>query len=150
MSLMLAIIGGPTTRFQPFADLFREAQRRLATPDRPIGVHSPGHIAHTDAEAMEQLFPPYMEVLTRVSRQRGFRPPTRANFEQEVAEGAWFVGSPETVAHKIVATLRGLGATRFDLKYGLAGLRHSAVLRNIELYGTRVAPLVREMLADQG
>jgi hypothetical protein len=52
------------------------------------------------------------------------------------------------VARKIATTLRGLGAERFDLKYGLAGLRHSAVLRNIELYGTRVAPLVREMLAD--
>ncbi|GAB3396830.1 hypothetical protein [Amycolatopsis echigonensis] len=51
----------------------------------------------------------------------------------------------ETVARKIVAALRTLGATRFDLKYGLGGQPRGAVLRSIELYGTRVAPLVREL-----
>ncbi|HEX6342558.1 LLM class flavin-dependent oxidoreductase [Umezawaea sp.] len=149
MSLMLAVIGGPAARFRPFADLFREAQRRLDRQARPIGVHSPGHVADTDAAAREQLFPHYLEVLTRMSRQRGFRPPSREVFEQEVSEnGSWYVGSPETVARKIAATLRTLGATRFDLKYGIAGLPAGAVLRNIELYGTKVAPMVRDLMAS--
>jgi probable LLM family oxidoreductase len=147
MSLMLAIIGGPSARFRPFAELFREALRRLEQPRRPIGVHSPGHVADTDETAREELFPHYLEVLTRVSRQRGFRTPTRETFEQEVStNGSWYVGSPETVAHRIVATLRTLGASRFDLKYGLAGLPNGAVLHNIELYGTQVAPLVRDLM----
>ncbi len=147
LSLMLAIIGGPARRFLPFAELFREAQHRLDQPQRPIGVHSPGHVADTDEAARDELLPHYLEVLTRVARQRGWPAPTREQFDQEVsANGAWYVGSPETVAHKIVATLRTLGATRFDLKYGLAGLPRGAVLRNIELYGTRVAPLVRELM----
>jgi probable LLM family oxidoreductase len=150
MSLMLAIIGGSPARFRPLADLFREALRRLEMPARPIGVHSPGHIADTDEAAREELFPHYLEVVGRVARQRGFRVPTRATFDQEVAgDGSWYVGSPETVAHKIVATLRTLGATRFDLKYGLGGLPRGAVLRNIELYGTRVAPLVRELFEQE-
>ena len=151
MSLMLAIIGGPAQRFRPFAELYREVLRRLDKPQRAIGVHSPGHIADTDEAAREELFPHYLEVLTRVSRQRGFRAPTREIYEQEIAEnGAWYVGSPETVAKKIVATLRTLDASRFDLKYGLAGLPRGSVLRNIELYGTRVAPLVREMMEEEG
>ena len=150
MSLMLAIIGGPAERFAPFADLFREAQRRLEQPAKPIGVHSPGHIADTDEEAYEQLVPHYLEVLTRVGKQRGWRPPTADHLRQEIKNGGWYVGSPETVAPKIVKTLRTLGAERFDLKYGLAGVPHDAVMRNIELYGTKVAPLVREMLADEG
>jgi len=148
MSLMLAIIGGPTVRFRPFADLFREAQRRLGTPSRPIGVHSPGHVADTDEAARDELFPHYLEVLTRLSRTRGFRPPSRETFDQEVsANGSWYVGSPETVARKIAATLRTLGATRFDLKYGLAGHPSGEVLRGIELYGTKVAPMVRDLMA---
>jgi alkanesulfonate monooxygenase SsuD/methylene tetrahydromethanopterin reductase-like flavin-dependent oxidoreductase (luciferase family) len=119
-------------------------------PARPIGVHSPGHIADTDEAAREELFPHYLEVVGRVARQRGFRVPTRATFDQEVSEGgSWYVGSPETVARKIVAALRTLGATRFDLKYGLGGLPRRAVLRNIELYGTRVAPLVRELFEQE-
>ena len=151
MSLMLAIIGGPAQRFRPFAELYREVLRRLDKPQRAIGVHSPGHIADTDEAAREELFPHYLEVLTRVSRQRGFRTPTRETYEQEIAEnGAWYVGSPETVAKKIVATLRTLDASRFDLKYGLAGLPRGSVLRNIELYGTRVAPLVRELMEEEG
>ncbi|MCS7478627.1 LLM class flavin-dependent oxidoreductase [Umezawaea endophytica] len=149
LSLMLAIIGGPTARFRPFADLFREAQRRLDRPEKPIGVHSPGHVADTDEQAREELFPHYSEVLTRMSRQRGFRPPTRAGFDEDVsANGSWYVGSPETVARKIAASLRTLGATRFDLKYGLAGHPAGQVLRNIELFGTKVAPMVRDLMAD--
>jgi probable LLM family oxidoreductase len=147
LSLMLAIIGGSPARFRPLADLYRQAQRLLDRPAAQIGVHSPGHVADTDEAAREELFPHYMEVLTRVSRQRGFRAPSRDTFEQEVGEGgSWYVGSPETVARKIAAGLRTLGGTRFDLKYGLAGLPRGAVLHNIELFGTKVAPMVRDLM----
>ena len=63
--------------------------------------------------------------------------------------GALYVGSPETVARKIAANLPALGANRFDLKYGMGGLSHEALMRNIELYGTKVIPLVRELLASR-
>lgn len=148
MSLMLAIIGGPAARFRPFAELFRESLRQFDIPERPIGIHSPGHVGETDEEAREEFFPRYVEMIGRVAKQRGFRIPTRDSFEHEVGpDGALYVGSAETVAKKIVATLQALGATRFDLKYGMGGLSHESLLRTIELYGTRVAPLVREMLA---
>jgi alkanesulfonate monooxygenase SsuD/methylene tetrahydromethanopterin reductase-like flavin-dependent oxidoreductase (luciferase family) len=82
-------------------------------------------VADTDEAAQKEFFPHYIEVLGRAARQRGFRIPTRASFEEEVgAQGSLYVGSPETVARKIAATLRRLGATRFDLKYGLGGLSH--------------------------
>jgi hypothetical protein len=57
------------------------------------------------------------------------------------------MSAPETVARKIADTLITLDATRFDLKYGMGGLSHSKLMTNIELYGTQVAPLVRDMLA---
>jgi alkanesulfonate monooxygenase SsuD/methylene tetrahydromethanopterin reductase-like flavin-dependent oxidoreductase (luciferase family) len=60
--------------------------------------------------------------------------------------GALYVGSPETVAQKIAANLIALGANRFDLKYGMGGLSHEALMKNIELYGTQVIPRVRALL----
>jgi probable LLM family oxidoreductase len=148
MSLMLAIIGGSSARFAPFAKLFRHAQRELGMPWRPIGVHSPGHVAATDDAAKEQFWPHYEDIFGRVGRRRGFRAPTRASFDEETGEhGALYVGSPETVARKIATTLRTLDATRFDLKYGMGGLSHELLMTNIELYGNEVIPLVRELMA---
>jgi probable LLM family oxidoreductase len=146
-SLMLAIIGGPPVRFASFAQLFHEALERLGQPARTVGVHSPGHVAATDEKAREEFWPRYLEVLRHVSQTRGFAVPTQASFLSETGPGgALYVGSPETVAQKIAANLTALGATRFDLKYGMGGLSHEALMTNIELYGTDVIPRVRELL----
>jgi probable LLM family oxidoreductase len=147
-SLMLAIIGGATRRFAPFAGLFREALVSFGFSEQPVGVHCPGHIAATDEQAREEFWPFYRDLIARMAEERGFRVPTRASFDQEVGpDGALHVGSPETVARKIAATLTSLDATRFHLKYGMGGLSHSKLMTNIELYGNRVARLVRDMLA---
>ncbi|WP_420838571.1 LLM class flavin-dependent oxidoreductase, partial [Crossiella equi] len=141
---------GPASRFKPFTDLYREALRTENVEELlPIGVHSPGHLAETDEQAREEFFPHYMEIFGRVSRQRGFRPPTRQTYEHEVGPGgSLYVGSPETVADKIVAALRVLGASRFNLKYGLPGMTQAGALRSVELYGREVAPRVRAAFAN--
>jgi probable LLM family oxidoreductase len=148
-SLMLAIIGGSPARFAAFSQLFAQALERFGRPDRPVGVHGPGHVAATDEEARAEFWPHYLEVLRRYSRIRGFAVPTKESFMFEVGpEGSLYVGSPESVAQKIAANLPILGASRFELKYGMGGLSHSSLMRNIELYGTVVIPRVRELLAD--
>jgi alkanesulfonate monooxygenase SsuD/methylene tetrahydromethanopterin reductase-like flavin-dependent oxidoreductase (luciferase family) len=145
---MLAIIGGNPARFAPFSQLFHQALDRLGQPARPVGVHSPGHVAATDEQAREEFWPRYLQVITHVSKTRGFAIPAEESFLREVGpHGALFVGSPETVAQKIAANLTTLDATRFDLKYGMGGLSHEALMTNIELYGTKVIPRVRELLA---
>ena len=146
-SLMLAIIGGSPLRFAPFSQLFLKALERFGRPPLPVGVHSPGHVDVTDEKAREEFWPRYREVIRSVSKPRGFAIPTRESFLHEVGpEGALYVGSPETVAQKIAANLTALGATRFDLKYGMGGLSHQALMTTIELYGTQVVPRVRELL----
>jgi probable LLM family oxidoreductase len=147
-SLMLAIIGGPPARFEPFPRLFRQALQDYGRPALPVGVHSPGHVAPTDEQARDEFWPRYLEVIRHVSKTRGFAVPTKDSFLREVGpQGALYVGSPETVAQKIAANLTTLGANRFDLKYGMGGLSHAALMTNIELYGTEVIPRVRELLA---
>jgi probable LLM family oxidoreductase len=146
-SLMLAIIGGPPARFAPFAQLFHQALERFGQPLRPVGVHSPGHVAATDEQARDEFWPRYLEVIRKVSKTRGFAIPTKESFANEIGpQGALYVGSPETVAQKIAANLPLLGANRFDLKYGMPGLTHQALMTNIELYGTQVIPRVRELV----
>ncbi|MFG1811527.1 LLM class flavin-dependent oxidoreductase [Streptomyces sp. NPDC049040] len=146
-ALMLAVIGGDVARFAPFSQLYRRALAEFGQPARPVGVHVPGHVAATDEQAQEEFLPHLERTMRMVSAERGFRPPTRADLMRDVAPGgALHVGSPETVARKIAGTLGALGATRFDLKYGMPGMAHGQVLSCVELFGTRVAPLVRDML----
>jgi probable LLM family oxidoreductase len=150
-SLMLAIIGGPPARFAPFPQLFRRSLAEFGQPPRPVGVHAPGHVAASDKQAVAEFAPRWIEALRRVSRERGFAPPTSESFMADVApDGALYVGSPETVAQKIVTNLRRLDASRFDLKFGMPGLTQDAVMANVELYGTKVIPRVRELWAEAG
>jgi alkanesulfonate monooxygenase SsuD/methylene tetrahydromethanopterin reductase-like flavin-dependent oxidoreductase (luciferase family) len=71
----------------------------------------------------------------------------QGEFEREAEHGSLYVGSPETVARKIAATVTALGAARFQMKYSAGPLPHDKLMRSIELYGSKVMPLVREMLA---
>jgi probable LLM family oxidoreductase len=146
-SLMLAIIGGSPARFAPFSELFHRALTEFGQPPRPVGIHAPGHVAETDEQARREFWPQWSLALARVARERGFRPPTEESFAQDIGpDGALHVGAPETVAQKIVTNLRDLGATRFDLKFGMPGLTHEQVMTTIALYGTQVVPRVRELL----
>ncbi|WP_181034255.1 LLM class flavin-dependent oxidoreductase [Arthrobacter sp. GMC3] len=148
LPLMLAIIGGEPLQFAPFTDLYHRALKEFGMPEQPIGVHSPGHIAETDEQAMEELWPHYAAMHNRIGRDRGWPAITRGQFNATAGpNGALVVGSPETVAAKIVKVSKALGLSRFDLKYSHGTLPHQQMLKSIELYGTQVAPLVREQLS---
>ena len=147
MPMMLAIIGGDPKRFAPFADLYRRALEQLGKPQLPVGVHSHGFVGDTDAEARESLFPDYKRMRDKIGAERGWPPLTRTDFEREIEHGSLYVGSPETVARKIASTARTLGVARFDMKYSAGPLSHEKMMRSVELYGRKVIPLVRDMLA---
>lgn len=146
LPLMLAIIGGNPQRFTGYAELYKQMLERFGKPMLPIGVHSPGHVAATDEEAKEELWPHYAGLMNRIGAERGWQPIGRAHFEREAADGALFVGAPETVAAKIVKTVKALGLSRFDLKYSNGTMPHDKLMTSIELYGTKVVPLVKEQL----
>ena len=147
MPLMLAIIGGAPLAFAPLVDLYHRALAQFEKPTLSIGEHSPGYVAATDAQAREEMWPHYEAMQNRIGQERGWGPATRERFEQDAGpDGAVFVGSPETVATKIATVVKGLSLSRFDLKYSIGTLPHEKLMNSIELYGTRVAPLVREQL----
>lgn len=147
LALTLAIIGGEPLRFAPYADLFRRALAGFGHAAQPIAAHSPGYVADTDEQARDEFWPHYATMHARIGRERGWPPLTRAQFDVTAGpDGALFVGSPATVATKIVTVARGLGLSRFDLKYSAGTLPHDLCRRAIELYATKVTPLVRDQL----
>ncbi|MBR1219257.1 LLM class flavin-dependent oxidoreductase [Bradyrhizobium sp. U87765 SZCCT0131] len=149
LPLMLAIIGGDPKRFAPYVDLHHRAYQQFGRPAQPLGVHSPGYVADTDEQAREELWPHYKLMRDRIGKERGWPPMGRDEFVHEADNGSLYVGSPETVARKIAATVKALGVSRFQLKYSAGPMPHDKLMRSIELYGRKVMPLVQQMLADK-
>lgn len=149
LPLVLAIIGGDPARFAPYVDLFHRALDQLEKPKLPIAVHSPGFIADTDAEAAELYFEHHRAMRDRIGRERGWPPLTLAEFRNEIEHGSLYLGSPETVARKIATTVATLGIRRFDMKYSAGTLPHEHMMRSIELYGSKVIRMVRDLLASE-
>ncbi|GAA3771487.1 LLM class flavin-dependent oxidoreductase [Microbacterium kribbense] len=147
--LMLAIIGGSSARFRPFVDLYHHSLGEFGHDRMPVGVHSPGHVADTDEQAWDEMYPAMAANRDAIGAERGWGRYTRAQFQHDVGpDGAVYAGAPETVARKIAATARTLGLDRFDVKFSNGTLSHERLLHSIELYGTRVAPRVVELLAE--
>ena len=146
--MALAIIGGDPARFAPFAELYKDSLAKLGKEELPISIHSPGHIAETDEEAIEEQWPHYQTSFGRIGRERGWGVIDKGHFIHEVRQGSLYVGSPETVARKIAYALRSVGAQRFDMKYATGPMPHGKLMKSIELYATKVVPMVRELLAE--
>lgn len=148
LRLMLAIIGGDPRRFRPYVDLYHRACAQLGRAVKPVGIHSPGHVAATDDLAAEQLWPHYKAMFDRIGAERGWPPVTPDRYLAEIQHGSLYVGSPETVARKIAAAVQALGVGRFDMKYATGPMPHAQLMEGIHLYGEKVIPMVRELLAE--
>ena len=148
LPLMLAIIGGNPRRFAPYVELYRE-RCGDEQPALPIGVHSPGHVAVTDEQAREELWPHYAAMMTRIGRERGWPPDRPRAFRAggRPRRRALRRRRPRPWPTKIAQTVQSLGLSRFDLKYSNGTLPHDKLMTSIELYGTKVVPRVRELLA---
>jgi len=148
LPLMVAIIGGETARFRPLIDLYRKAGRMAGfTPEQlKVGLHSPGYVAKTNEEAIADYYPGYAELWTKLGRERGWPPVTKAQFDTLIApKGVLVVGGPEQVAEKLLRHSEALGGVdRFTFQMDNAGLTHTQLMSSIELIGTKVIPLVKQ------
>ena len=147
LHLALAIIGGDPARFAPFAKLYHQSMSEFGYKSKSISIHSPGFVAETDEEAIETHWPNHFAMFGRIGRERGWAPMTKDHFLQEVQYGSLYVGSPETVAKKIAYAVKSVGANRFDFKYANGPQTQSQLMKCLELYGTKVIPIVRDLLA---
>jgi alkanesulfonate monooxygenase SsuD/methylene tetrahydromethanopterin reductase-like flavin-dependent oxidoreductase (luciferase family) len=147
---MVAIIGGSHARFRPLIDLYREAGKRAghASEKLRVGVHSLGFLGNTTQQAADDYYPGYAEAFTKIGRERGWPPVTRSQFDAlRGPGGALLVGDAETVAEKVLYVNEVLGGiSRLTFQMTVSNVPHAAMLRSIEILGTKVAPLVRKEL----
>ncbi|MEK3934622.1 LLM class flavin-dependent oxidoreductase [Sporosarcina sp. FSL W7-1349] len=151
LPLVLAIIGGRPLQFAPLVKLYKQAAAQAGhdVTRLPIASHSHGFVAETDELAMEQFFPSTQYAMNVIGRERGWGHYDRAAFDAARSlEGALYAGSPDTVAEKIVHLRKHVGITRFMLHVPLGSMPHADVLNAIRLLGTKVAPKVRQQIAE--
>jgi len=149
LPLAIAIIGGSPVRFGPLAELYREAGRRAgAPPDRlKIGINGHGFLADTAKAAVDAFFAPYAEVMSRIGRERGWPPLSRAQFDQDRGpRGHLIVGTPDEAVAEILAQHEIFRHDRYLMQMQVGHQPQDAILRSIELLGTVVAPRVRAEL----
>jgi probable LLM family oxidoreductase len=146
LPLMVAVIGGETHRFRPLIDLYRQAGKEAghAPEQLKVGLHSLGYVAETTEQAVEEYYPGYAEMFTKIGIERGWPPVRRSHFDAQAGEtGAFLIGNPEEVAQKILRHSRALGGiSRVTFQMDNAGMSHQKLLKAIEIIGTKVAPLV--------
>ena len=151
LPMAVAIIGGEPERFRGFVELYRESARRAGHDDSRVrvGINSHGYIADDSRRAADEWYPSHAEVMSRIGRERGWPPETRAHFEASRGpRGALLVGSPQEVIDKILFEHEIFGMDRFMMQMTVGSMPHAKVMRSIELYGTVVAPAVRAALAS--
>jgi probable LLM family oxidoreductase len=147
LPLMVAIIGGMTSRFRPLVDLYRNAGLKagFSLDQLKVGLHSPGYVSASDDQAISEYYPGYAELWTKLGRERGWPPVTRNQFNSLVGpEGVLVVGGPERVAEKLMHHSEALGGVdRFTFQMDNAGLTHQQLMNSIELIGKKVIPLIK-------
>ena len=152
LPLALALIGGEPRRFVPLIDLYREAGRRSGHDPAKlrVSINSHGLIEEDSKQAADDAYGAYSYVMAKIGRERGWPPPSREQFEAERGPlGANLVGTPEEVAAKIVYEHQLFGLDRFLIQMSVGTLPHETVLRSIELFGTKVAPIVRREIEQR-
>ena len=152
LPLMVAIIGGDPGQFRPLIDLYREAGRQAGHPPErlTVGIHSIGFLADSAERAADDFFPGYAHTLTKIGKERGWPPATRARFDVERGpNGALLIGDAETVVKKILRVNQALGGiSRITFQMGVSTLPHDKMLHAIEILGTQVAAAIRKTLPD--
>jgi alkanesulfonate monooxygenase SsuD/methylene tetrahydromethanopterin reductase-like flavin-dependent oxidoreductase (luciferase family) len=150
LPLAIAIIGGSPERFVPFADLYRESARRAGhdVSALQLSINSHGLIGDDAEETANVAWPAYADTMGRIGKERGWPPPTRRQFDAERSpHGAMLLGSAQQVIDKIMFEYDLFKMTRFLIQFTVGTLPHPVVMRSIELYGTKVAPVVRKEVA---
>ncbi|MBA5630211.1 LLM class flavin-dependent oxidoreductase [Moheibacter lacus] len=147
LPIIFAIIGGMPKQFKPLIDFYKENYKVYGhdVSKMQIGVHSHTFLTDSDDELLANYFPYYAAQMNRIGKSRGWSSYTKMQFQGGMSpEGALFMGEPNKVIDKMMATIEMFGLTRFVAHMDVGGPSHKEMMRAIELYGTKVLPEIRK------
>jgi alkanesulfonate monooxygenase SsuD/methylene tetrahydromethanopterin reductase-like flavin-dependent oxidoreductase (luciferase family) len=153
LPLTLAIIGGQPERFVPLVNLYREALGAAGNDPAQsrVAINTHAFIGETPAKADAAFASSYLATMNRIGRERGWPPSGRREYEAlSSPRGALAVGSPEQVTEKILFEHELFGHQRYIAQMSIGAVAHRDVMRSIELFGTKVAPVVRAEVGRRG
>ncbi len=151
LPMALAIIGGRPDRFEPFFHIFREAATENGFDPNtiPLSINSHGFISEDAQEAVDLYYPYAEKMMNKIGRERGWAPANRAQMEQQrLLRGSDFVGNPDEIIEKILYQYDIFKHQRFSMYMGSNTIEHKKMMHSIELFGTKVAPVVRKEIAS--
>lgn len=152
LPLALAIIGGEPHRFAPLIQLYRDTARQAGhdLDQLQVGINSHVFIGDSSQEAADVFYPSYADIMSRIGRERGWGPMSRAQFEaMRGKRGSLLVGSVQEVIDKIMYQYELFHNTRFLAQMSVGSVPHQQMMRSIELFGTQVAPVIRKELSQK-
>jgi probable LLM family oxidoreductase len=150
LPLMLAIIGGMPEQFLPFVNLYTETWKKSgrAPRDLKLGINNHVYIGEDSQRAADEFYPYYAQMMNRVGAERGWPPLSRQRYDQSRApHAALMVGSVQQVIDKILYEHELFDNTRFLAQASVGNVPHHMIMRSIELFGTKVVPVIRKTLA---
>ncbi len=150
LPLALAIIGGMPAQFVPLIKLYRDTAKREGQADLKVAINSHAFIADTSQQAADEFYPSYADVMSRIGRERGWSGMNREHYEaMRSKQGALLVGSPQQVIDKILYEYELFKHDRFLAQFTVGTMPHGAVMRSIELFGTKVAPVIHKAMKHE-
>jgi probable LLM family oxidoreductase len=150
LPLMLAIIGGMPEQFVPFINLYKETAKKAGKDISQLqfGVNNHVYIGENSQKAGDDFYPYYAKMMNRVGRDRGWPPLSRQQFDySRLPKGALMVGSVQQVIDKILYEHELFGNTRFFAQASVGNVPHAMTMKSIELFGDKVAPVIRKEIS---
>lgn len=149
LPLMIAIIGGSPSQFKPLFNLYKEEYQKAGhdMAKFQVGIHAHAFFGENADEVAANYYPLYAAQMDRIGKSRGWSPYTKYQFDYgRQKEGALFVGDAEAAIDKILYVKEMFGLTRFAAHMDIGAPAHKDMMKSIEIFGTKIAPKVREAL----
>jgi len=149
LPVMFAIIGGQPIQFKPLFDYYKKVYEAYGHDmgKFEVGVHMHSLFGENSSEVADYYYPLYSAQMNRIGKSRGWAPYQRNQFDAgRNKSGALIIGDVNESVEKILAMHETFGLTRFSAHMDVGGPSHIALMKSIELFGSKIAPKVREAL----
>lgn len=152
LPVIFAIIGGNPEQFKPLFEYYKNVYNHFKHDMKSfeVGVHMHSFFGDDSKQIADEYYPIYSAQMDRVGRSRGWPPYQPQQYVNgRGSNGHLIIGDANESIDKILKMEELFGLTRFSAHMDVGGPSHKLLMRSIEIYGTKIAPKVREALREK-